>query len=283
MSGAIGSLFDMKRLNDLIAVTCFSVAALLVFQLPDFIPDDNLNSAFKYGLLALAFFYFTWSYRLPSLAYFRMPEISLPSFVAILVAAFYAQSAIFSERAISLPLWPTITGIVYIFAIGAGEELVTRGFAFGVLKKYGTVFAVIVSSVIFGLMHINVYLGEYWDPVSAYWHCVSAAGFGALAAVIMIASRSIVVPIVMHALFDWTVVFSKSEVEESSDYINKFDPLWQTFKDSLAEISMELFFIALILCFMGFSRRKRKWRIPRLFRSALLKLGLVEESSSAAS
>jgi membrane protease YdiL (CAAX protease family) len=214
--------------------------------------------------MAVVFFYFTWVYKLPSLAYFRLPELSSPSFVAILVAVFYAQSSIFSDRAITLPLWPTITGVIYIFAIGAGEELVARGFIFGVLKKHGTVFAVIISSAIFGLMHVNVYIGEDWDPVRAYWHCLSAAGFGVVAAVVMIACRSILVPIVMHALFDWTVVFSKKAKGDDSDYVSQFDPLWQTIKDSLSHIMLDLFFTAFILIFLLYSRRKIRWQIFKI-------------------
>jgi membrane protease YdiL (CAAX protease family) len=174
-------------------------------------------------------------------------------------------------------LWPTISGIFYIFLIGAGEELVSRGFAFGVLRKYGTTVAVIGSSILFGAMHLNVYTGDAWDPYHAYWHCLSAASFGALAAVVMIVTRSIIVPIVMHALFDWTVVFSKDEISKDSGVVQRFDPLWQTIKESVDYIGFDLAVI-FFLVFILWLTQNRKF--PKFLQPVLVKFGLLERSES---
>ena len=270
-------MLGMKRLNDLVAVIGFSIGGLLLFYIPDFIPNDDLSSAFSYILIALMFFYATWAYQLPSLAYFRLPEISITSIAALVVVGLYSWNRITSDYAITKPLWPTITGLVYLFAIGAGEELLSRGFAFGVLRKYGAFFAVTVSSIIFGLMHLNVYLGDSWDPVQAYWHCLSAAGFGALAAVVMIACRSIIAPIVMHALYNWTVVFSKPDTSTGPVEPWEFDPLWQTIKDSFAEVLIEMFFLFFLLSIIWMARVRT---FPKIFMPVVLKLGFVEEKSA---
>lgn len=277
MSVASVSLRGMRRLNDVVAVIGFSIGGLLLFYIPDFIPDDDLSSAFSYILIAVIFFYVTWTYKLPSLAYFRLPEISIPSMAGLGVVGLYSWMRINSDYAITKPLWPTITGLVYLFAIGAGEELLSRGFAFGVLRKYGAFFAVVVSSIIFGLMHLNVYLGDSWDPVQAYWHCLTAAGFGALAAVVMIACRSILAPIVMHALYDWTVVFSKPDTSTGPVEPWEFDPLWQTIKDSFAEVSIDMFFLFLLLSIIWMARVRR---FPKFFLPVALRLGFVEEERS---
>jgi membrane protease YdiL (CAAX protease family) len=270
----------MRRLNDLVAVIGFSIGGLLLFYIPDFIPNDDLSSAFSYILIALMFFYATWAYQLPSLAYFRLPEISIPSIAALVVVGLYSWNRITSDYAITKPLWPTITGLMYLFAIGAGEELLSRGFAFGVLRKYGAFFAVTVSSIIFGLMHLNVYLGDSWDPVQAYWHCLSAAGFGALAAVVMIACRSIIAPIVMHALYNWTVVFSKPDTSTGPVEPWEFDPLWQTIKDSFAEVLIDMFFLFFLLSIIWMARVRK---FPKFLMPVVLKLGFVEEEKSVAS
>jgi hypothetical protein len=123
----------MKKLADLIAITSFSVAALLTFQVPSFIPVENLNSIFQYLLIAASFLYFIHVYKLPTLAYFRLPEISFTSLAAFGVVAFYAYTGMVGDEIITLPLWPTISGVVYLFSIGIGEKLISRRFPFGIV------------------------------------------------------------------------------------------------------------------------------------------------------
>lgn len=264
----------MRWLSDLVAVIGFSIGGVLLFYIPEIGSNDDINGIISYSLIAATFFYITWSYKLPSLAYFRLPELSVPSFAGLIVVVCFSWGRMTSDRVITLPLWPTITGIIYIFTIGMGEELLSRGFAFGVFKRYGAFFAIFFSSLFFGLMHINVYIGDDWDPVQAYWHCVSAFGFGILCCAIMIVCRSIIAPIVMHALYDWTVVFVKPVKPGVSDEDWVFDPLWQTFKDSLAEISINLFFALLLFAILKLSRIRK---FPRFLKPILLKFGLVEK------
>jgi membrane protease YdiL (CAAX protease family) len=264
----------MKRVVDVMAVAAFSVAALLAFHLiPEVGSNDDLNGILNYSVIALAFFYYTHTYKLPSLKYFRLPELTVPSVFALIVVSFLSYAKITGDNIITLPLIPTISGIAYLFSIGVGEELVSRGFGLGVLKKYGMTFAVVVSSVIFGLMHLNRYLGEDWDPVNAYWHCLSASGFGFLAAAVMIATRSILAAIVLHALTDWTVVFVKPVKSQSGDYVQHFDPLWQTIKDSFAFIFPNIFFG---LCVLAVYRLAQIRKVPRFIQPLLLKFKLIE-------
>lgn len=265
----------MKKLSDAVAVIAFSLGALLFFRIPQVIPNDDLNSTLSYLMMSLAFFYYCHSYQLPSLRYFRLPEFSFPSVIGLIVVTTYAYMGVASERAITLPLIPTITGVIYLLSIGLGEELVSRGFVFGILQKYNVVIAVLGSSILFGLMHLNLYTGKDWDPYRAYWHCLSAAGFGFLAAIVMIATKSILSSIVMHALYDWTVVFSKDELSKGPIKHYHFDPLWQTIKDSFVHIGLELFLGFVILCAIGISKI---WRWPRLCVRVAEKLGLLESA-----
>lgn len=69
--------------------------------------------------------------------------------------------SIHSGYLIKQPLRVKIAGIISILLIGFGEEMVSRVFVFGALQRFGTTFAVLVSSAMFGLMHINVYLPEW--------------------------------------------------------------------------------------------------------------------------
>jgi membrane protease YdiL (CAAX protease family) len=177
-----------------------------------------------------------------------------------------------SNHAITLPLWPTIAGLVYLAVIGLGEEIVSRGFVFGVLRKHGRALALILSSVFFGAMHVNVYLGSDWSAYSAYWHSVSAAGFGFLMACIMIVTRSILMPIIAHALFDWTVVFSAPS-KDHTQKIYHFDPLWQTIKDTGAELMIN---VSLGLGLLAILWICRVARVPKWFISIARKLKMIE-------
>ena len=47
-------------------------------------------------------------------------------------------------------------------------------------------------------MHINPYIGNF-DPWQAYWHIMSAFSFGIFACALMVVTRSIWMPIVLHS------------------------------------------------------------------------------------
>lgn len=59
------------------------------------------------------------------------------------------ESASSTSTTISMFLYASILGPIV-------EEIVYRGFVMNALKKYGTVFAIVVSSVLFGIMHANL-------------------------------------------------------------------------------------------------------------------------------
>ena len=118
---------------------------------------------------------------------------------------------------IKQPLRVKIAGVITLLSIGWAEEMIARVVIFGSLLGFGTRFAVVTSSVIFGLMHINVYLPD-WDGWSAYWHVMMATGFGLFICALFIATRSYWVVVVVHALSDWTVVFDKKNTVTVDDY-----------------------------------------------------------------
>ena len=269
----------MKKLGDLIAVISFSIAALLNFHIfPEIFPNSDLNSIFQYGVMSATFIYFIWAYQLPTMRYFRMPAISMPSLFGLLIAFFYSFRGIQSSDGYHLALLPTISGVFYLYSIGLGEEVVSRGFVFGVLRKHGVAFALFFSSATFGLMHLNVYLGEDWSPVNAYWHCLSAAGFGFLAAAVMLATRSILPAIIMHALYDWPVIFSPPVKEVKQSALPHFDPLWQTIKDSFAEIAIDSLLALFLLLTIRLSRIRK---FPRFLIRPFKYFGLIEEEEKS--
>jgi hypothetical protein len=83
--------------------------------------------------------------------------------------------------------------------------------------------AVIGSSLMFGLMHINSYIGNF-DAWPAYWHIVSAASFGVFACALMVVTRSIWMPIVLHTFSNAGLLLRNSEeVQAKRDSYSSVD------------------------------------------------------------
>jgi membrane protease YdiL (CAAX protease family) len=62
----------------------------------------------------------------------------------------------------------------------------------------------------FGLMHINTYIGNF-DAWPAYWRVMSAASFGVFACALMVLTRSIWMPIVLHAFSNAGLLLTSAE------------------------------------------------------------------------
>lgn len=97
--------------------------------------------------------------------------------------------------------------VAYCFTVGLFEETAFRGFVLPALldvfkdKKHGDVIAVICSSGIFALVHLlNLFQG------ASVGGTLLQVGYtflvGCMCAVIMLATRSLLMPVVIHALFD---------------------------------------------------------------------------------
>jgi hypothetical protein len=122
-------------------------------------------------------------------------------------------------------------GLLFILSVGFGEEVFNRGFVYGFLERHGQYFGLIWSSVIFGLLHLNRYLGSNWDGWQAYSHVLSASAIGLFMCALMMVTKSIWTSIIFHALANWHLAFkgrrdSDVEVVGQSLLQNLFDPFW---------------------------------------------------------
>jgi hypothetical protein len=77
----------------------------------------------------------------------------------------------------------------------------------------------------------------------------------------------------MHAVYDWGLVFSKSSHGHGANEPIPFDPPWQTFKDSFAHISLEMILVFFLLFILWLSR---KVHIPKWLRRKFLLFKLIE-------
>jgi len=95
-------------------------------------------------------------------------------------------------------------GLLFLFAaaVGINEELFFRGLIFKVLSIKGKKYAVIVSSLLFGIGHAFTALSGS-DPIYVIILIIFAGLFGLICAEIVVITKSIIPVIVWHGLHDF--------------------------------------------------------------------------------
>ena len=164
-----------------------------------------------------------------SLQYFRLPRWHFKSLITLLWVVPIIWINVVSPDNVNKSLSIAIPGVIYLFFIGFGEEILSRGLVFGVLQKFGLYKAVALSSLLFGLMHLNLYIGADWDPWQAYAHVLTAASFGVLSCGLMILTRSIWSSVILHLFSNWGLVFGKLTDTNLSLPDWWFDSWWSGF------------------------------------------------------
>lgn len=131
----------------------------------------------------------------------------------VVIATMLFSLVTFFERSISNPdtVWAStgmiVLGLVQAVGIGIREECFFRGAIQSILaKKYarsvkGVWFAALIASSIFGIAHLlNLFTG--FNPLVAVLQAISATITGLFFAAVYLRSRSLWVPILVHALID---------------------------------------------------------------------------------
>ncbi len=258
LSVALASFTAMKRLQIGLWLAGFSFFAILILRfvhVPFMDPYGVASNISAFVVMGLIFLFLIYRFKLPSLEYFGLPRMAPGSIFAIIFAGAIIYSSIVHDDNELKPWKVAVPGILFLLSIGFGEEIVSRGFVYGVLKKRSHKAAIFVSSFFFGLMHLNLYTGSDWDPWLAYWHVMSAFSFGFFACAIMVATRSIWVAVLVHALIDWSVVFDKTPPKLADN-----PPISYPFWDGITSPVTDLIFIFLPgLIIFFFSKRRRIW------------------------
>jgi uncharacterized protein len=218
----------MRNLRLGITLIGISVSTLLAGRLQPRSWLENIpyaNSTLGNVLTGLFFYLATYFLGLQSLTYFRLPRMSIKSLFALFIAGIFIVDEITSSDNVRMSTQETVMGIIFLLSIGCMEEIFSRAFIFGSLIRFGRKSAIFFSSLDFGLMHLNRYTGNDWDPWLAYWHVMDAIGFGIFVCALMILTRSIWVGVIFHALIDWSIVFDKYIPPEPKD--NSWKPsIW---------------------------------------------------------
>jgi membrane protease YdiL (CAAX protease family) len=239
----------------LVGVTIGTLVSFRIFPGRWLSDKYHLSDIAAYVPIALIFFIAVHFFGLPTLQYFRLPGFSLKTVFAILVASPLALGAMFNAGNEYKSMGLVASGAIYVLFIGFGEEMLSRGFVFGVLSKFGRYRAMFFSSLMFGLMHINVYFPDDLGWVT-YWHVMSTFGFGLVMCALMIVTRSIWVPVVFHALSDWSIPFEKVEPEGDETWVDDsslFDNLILPFFD------FGFYVLAVVIIFWINRMQPTKW------------------------
>ena len=260
------NLLDVKKLRIGLALTGFSLFAILILRIvriPFMDPNGNASGVAAFVVMGLIFLYFIKRFNLPTLAYFGLPTKTFASFIALVIASTTNISQIFKQENEMKPWKVAIPGFIFLLSVGFGEEMVSRGFVFGVLKARSLKAAIFISALLFGLMHLNLYVGHNWDPWLAYWHVASAFCFGVFICAVMVATQSIWVAVLFHALADWNLVFAKV----SSSH-KKVPPVSISFWEGLASPAGDVIFLLLPALLILFLHSKRRIWLPNFVRRA---------------
>jgi membrane protease YdiL (CAAX protease family) len=258
--------YSLTKLETLMALTIITIAALLLFRLPfiDHYKGIYFNEIFQYFFISLFGVVCVLVLKPPTVNTFTWPKISWLGAFAFIFAIAWVIFEIDGGYMIKQPLRVKVAGVIYLLAIGFAEELISRVLIFGSLRRFGVRFAVLASSAIFGLMHINVYLPD-WSSWAAYWHVMSATGFGLFCCALFIATRSFWIVALFHALSDWTVVFDMRDTVNDSSTPGILEGIWWGFENLF--FSLALMGLAILYVLRG---RWPKWAIKLAIRWKLV-------------
>ena len=229
---------------------------------------NSIAIDFTFGII---FYAATFSLGLQTLHYFRLPTIGIRSIIALLFASLFVVAEITGSDNFHLSTQDTVLGIIFLLSTGFSEEMFSRAFIFGVLYKLGRAKAIAISSLLFGLMHLNLYVGSDWNPWRAYWHVVDAAAFGVFICALMIVTRSVWVAVIFHALVDWSIVFDKhaAPLPKAEQWHPAF---WEGLKMPL---SNAVIYIGLAVLMLQIDRGS----IPQWMKRVALKWKLIEPAA----
>ena len=147
----------------------------------------------------------------------------IPIFVVSLISLMSSLTGIMGEE-LNVP--NLISLIILAVTIGMAEEFFFRGFIQGeIVDAYGksrkqVIISVVVSGVIFGLVHItNALSGQ--DIITTLMQVLQASSLGILLGSIYFITKNIWTVVFLHAFYDFAIMLS--EVNSYKDCINSTD------------------------------------------------------------
>ena len=209
-----------------IGLVLLSLLSIVILNFAgEVVPGKGFDSTGSYMILGLFSCAVMWWLRPPTMAYFALPRFGWGFLLACALMTNMIVVQIRGEDFSQVASDKWLRGIIFLICVATAEEIFSRGIVFGVLQRHGMTVAVIGSSLMFGLMHINSYIGNF-DAWPAYWHIVSAASFGVFACALMVVSRSIWMPIVLHTFSSAGLLLRNAEEVQAKRYSYSSVDFW---------------------------------------------------------
>lgn len=202
--------------HPLISVLFLAISTLIFQYIPFFISPDSDATILRFigkviiSILAVTLItMLSWSEKIGFTLQLNWREWL--SYLPLLILP--ALSALVSDFQVTSPAQITFF-VLFAFAIGFAEEIIVRGIFLRILLPKGRAYAVLMSSVIFGFMHLgNLLVGA--DLGSTLTQVVYATLIGIAFAGVLSYGRSILPLIVIHALVDFFPMLSGPATENS--------------------------------------------------------------------
>jgi membrane protease YdiL (CAAX protease family) len=258
---------NVRMWLSLIGLSIFALAILDFFP-GGWVTDAHyIDAIIGYAAVALIFYGLIHFLGLPSLQYFGFKRLRLKGVIAIILVSWLPFYSLIDSGLVYKSKADLVGGVVFLITLGIGEEMLSRGFVFGVLLKYGQLRAVFFSSLFFGLMHINVYMPDKvgWDT---YYHVFSAFGIGLIMCSVMIVTKNFWVPVMCHALLDWTIPFTKNTppIDDGTTY-----SLWENITGPFGPFLLDLVFALFLLAMNRYNLNS----MPRWVNKVAIKWKLI--------
>ena len=264
----------MRTLRMWLGLITMSVLGILILNSAGaLVPGEEFDSTASFVIVGVIFFVMMRFLRVPTMQYFSKPVLGWRFLVALAMCINLIIVQVRGEPIHNLSVGEWLRGVLFLFAVGAAEEILSRGVIFGVLLRHGLPIAAIGSSVMFGLMHLNVYV-DYWDPWQAYWHVMSAGSFGFFACALLVVTKSMWMPITLHLFSNAGLLFSDPPTKEELESRVSID-FWQGLTHPLYPF-LTFVIPALILFWIHAGTP-----VPQWFIRFAIKLGLMDKEASS--
>jgi len=252
----------------LISLSIFALLILRYFPGDWLTHENHVNAIAGCITVGVIFYIAIHLLGLPTLQFFGLPKFRVRALFAVALVFPAPIIQIFYSDLEELPWQKLLGGIAFLLAIGFGEEMLSRGFTYGVLVKFGQMKAIFFSSLFFGLLHINVYLPGHlgW---ATYDHVFSAFGFGMIMCGLMIVTRTIWAPVFLHAMANWGLLFEKESAPITD---NQVYSLWDNVTSPFFGLAFE---VVITLILLGIDRARMP-NMPKWFWRGLQKLKLID-------
>jgi hypothetical protein len=134
------------------------------------------------------------------------------SLIGLGVTLYFTLAPLINSEISNFSAAQIFEGFAFALCIGIDEEIFSRVLIFGALEKCGTLLAVIISSIHFGLLHIANYFWGGQSLSHTIAQMVNASAFGFLMCALMITTGNIWIPVLLHGLNDTPMQFEKAIV-----------------------------------------------------------------------